>query len=212
MSFYSPSNLDNQNGADFMRLRSPNLYQTKHAAFIGICGVDKQKVYIVLGTKTEPVVAPLGVKHFKDSDDPAQGYKLISIALNDDMLKSFVTSIDSSVLGQLAAKSESIFHEKYTVSELLKMKYYKPCMYQDNNGLDPLLGAKFADNCMVLDSDMVPTDEEVMPGAEVCCVFSIPSLCFKAPNSCKLTVRCEKIMIIVNGKDADQAVNDFQFQ
>jgi len=208
MSFYSPQDTSKQLS---IKLRSTNLYQAKHGAYIGICDDDKQKVFIVLGTKADPVTAPLGIKRFADSTNVTDEYSLLSIALNDETLHNFVDELDSKVLSALAVASQDIFHEKYTAQELMKMKYYLPMLYDAKNGLDPLLGAKLADNCMVLDNEMSPTNDDISPGAQVCCVFSLPSLYFKAPNSCRMTVRCEKIMIIENGQDAKKAVNDFQF-
>lgn len=208
MSFYSFGNYE----AGTLRLRSPNLYQAKHGAYIGLCDRQKQRTFLVLGTTADPVTAPLGVKHFADGDDMTKGYSMLSVALNDDALQDFIAQVDQDILNQLSDNSVAIFHEQYSAAELRKMKYYTPAYYTDNkNGLAPLLGAKLSDDCMVLDADMAPTNEEVLPGAQICCVLSVPSLYFKAPNSCRLTLKCEKIKLVTNGQDTANAVKDFQF-
>ena len=164
-------------------------------AFLGMSW-EGHRTCILLGNRKLPVVAPMGIKCYDT-------WNSLSVALDEEGTAA-VRALDDLVLVQLAERSVEFFGAQFSTDQLKTMQFYNPLAYKKpDSDLMPIISGKVGCDVPIIDSDgqvlAGPLDELVSDNTKLRVLFSIGSLYFKSPNSCKLIAKVEKIQVLEKG-------------
>lgn len=176
-------------------------------SFLGM-KFDDTRLVLVLGTTEKPVVAPMGIRCYET-------WASLSVAVSD-LERTVISDIDDAVLARLSENSVALFGGKFTADQLLSMKFYTPLLYKkEHSDLAPLFSGKVDSTVPITNevNDVIEADHFshlVKDNASLRVMFGIGSLFFKAPNSCKLMVKVERIQVLEEGSYESGANLNFE--
>lgn len=185
--------------------------ETKRGSYLNVT-YKKQKLFLIAGTKAQPIKTPLGVKTHYEADHDWQS---LSVIIPEE-LQSQLEAFDDSMAAVLADNSEQIWGHTMTKDDVVLQGFYTPVMYQAA-GLEPLLTGRINSDTQLVDKNnkYIPHIESdlslmILKDSLLRVVFKIESMYFKTPNNAKVTVKVAKIQLLAPG-DASNDVAQFMF-
>lgn len=170
---------------------------------------DNQNLFIVMGTRPDPMITPTGMKeNHKDGNT----WHTLTVGLSQDRIAA-MQYLDAAVVDLLGRHSEELFGILLTSDQIRKLNYYEPLIRpnDDDGSVIPFFLSKVHPDCQLIGNknEHLPDCEEgaILPGAEVRVVFKFDCLFFKSKNSCKIRNWCMNIQLLQQG----MAQNEFQF-
>lgn len=164
-------------------------------AFLGMSWSNR-RLCLLLGSREQPAIAPMGIKTYDT-------WNSLSVALDEEGVAA-VNALDECVLTKLAERSPELFGAKFSAEQLKSMQFYNPLAYKKpDSDLMPIISGKVGADVPIIDDAANvlhgSLDEVVSENSKLRVLFSIGSLYFKSPNSCKLIAKVEKIQVLEQG-------------